>query len=392
MYSITGESIPLTTRPTEILEPEERPARILVADDNPHNRMLLAARLRRQKYEVETVIDGQAALDLLALEPFDLVLLDIMMPRLNGFRTLEAIKADERLRELPVIMISALDDLESVVRCLKLGAEDHLPKPFNSVLLQARISASLEKKRLRDRERAYLAEIEAERAHSERLLLNILPRSIVERLKASPEWIADSFESVTVLFADIADFTAFAAKIPAAEVVRLLGHLFSAFDHHVESLGLEKIKTIGDAYMAVGGVPEPVELHAVQVARLALAMQEEMVRFNHKFGCDLALRIGINSGPVIAGVIGSSKFSYDLWGDSVNIASRMEKSGLPGRIQLAAQTRTLLGDRFEIEPRGTTQVRGRGKMEVFFLGVERGNDPAPHPASTSGPAAPPLSR
>lgn len=385
MQPDNADRIPRAPLESQLDEQARRPARILVADDNPNNRMLLTARLRRQNYEVESVIDGQAALERLASAPFDLVLLDIMMPRLNGFHTLEAIKADDRLRQIPVIMISALDDLDSVVRCVELGAEDHLPKPFNSVLLQARISASLEKKRLRDRERAYLAEIEAERAHSERLLLNILPRSIVERLKSSTDTIADSFESVTILFADIANFTALAAAIPAAEVVRLLGGLFGAFDQHVEALGLEKIKTIGDAYMAVGGLPEPVPDHAERVARLALAMQEEMAAFNVTYGHDLALRIGINSGPVIAGVIGTSKFAYDLWGDAVNIASRMEKRGQAGQIQLSENTRAMLGDDFEVESRGTAQIRGRGEMALYFLIAESST-----PRSES--VAPPHSR
>ena len=184
---------------------------VLVVDDNEVNRDLLARRLQRQGHVVTVAEDGLQALEMLRRDPFDLVLLDIMMPQMNGYQVLENLKADEKLRHIPVIMISAVDDIDSVVRCIELGAEDYLSKPFNPVLLRARISACLEKKRLRDKEQAYLLELGLEKEKSERLLLNILPKAIAQRLKHGESTIADSFAEVTVMFADLVGFTKLSA-------------------------------------------------------------------------------------------------------------------------------------------------------------------------------------
>jgi adenylate cyclase len=176
------------------------------------------------------------------------VLLDIIMPELDGYQVLEQMKADGRLRHIPVIVISAEQELDSVVKGIELGAQDYLPKTFDPVLLKARINASLEKKRWRDKEQAYLAEIEAEREKSERLLLNILPQPIAERLKQQVQTIVDRFAEVTVLFADLVGFTALAAEMPPDELTVLLNEIFSTFDRLAEAHEVEKIKTIGDAY------------------------------------------------------------------------------------------------------------------------------------------------
>ncbi|HEC24052.1 MAG TPA: adenylate/guanylate cyclase domain-containing protein, partial [Chloroflexi bacterium] len=237
----------------------------------------------------------------------------------------------------------------------------------NPVLLHARVSASLEKKRLRDQEQAYLRRLEAERERSERLLLNILPAPVIERLKQQPETIADSFSDVTVLFADIVNFTKLAASIPPAELVDLLNRIFSTFDRLADQHGLEKIKTIGDAYMAVGGLPTPRADHAEAVAEMALDMQDAISRFEAVNGNPFKLRMGINSGPVVAGVLGTKKFIYDLWGDTVNIASRMESQGIDGHIQVTQVVYERLRDRYEFEERGPIDIRGKGKMPTYLL-------------------------
>ncbi|HKB28571.1 MAG TPA: adenylate/guanylate cyclase domain-containing protein, partial [Candidatus Limnocylindrales bacterium] len=207
--------------------------------------------------------------------------------------------------------------------------------------------------------------IEHERAES--LLLNILPGSIAERLKASPKTIADQFDTASVLFADVVDFTPHSAQMSAAEVVGTLDRLFSHFDALADRYGVEKIKTIGDSYMAAAGVPDPRPDHARVLALLALGMVEA-TRSNGAVGdLGLELRIGINSGPVVAGVIGRKRFLYDLWGDAVNIASRMESAGTPGRIQITAATRALLDGEFACEARGTVSVKGKGEMETWYL-------------------------
>jgi class 3 adenylate cyclase len=204
-------------------------------------------------------------------------------------------------------------------------------------------------------------------ARSEDLLLNVLPRPIAERLKRKPGTIADSFSSVTVLFADIVGFTPLAAGMSSTAVVEMLGDLFSAFDHFAECHGVEKIKTIGDAYLAVGGLPEPRLGHAAAVCALALDMQDFMRQYAARMELPLALRIGIHTGPVVAGVIGQKKFSYDLWGDTVNIASRMESQGLPGCIQISEAVLHEIHGRYKVQERGAVTVKGRGEMMTWLL-------------------------
>lgn len=340
---------------------------VLVVDDNEVNRDLLARRLQRQGHLVTVAEDGLQALELMRSEPFDLVLLDIMMPQMNGYQVLENLKADEQLRYIPVIMISAVDDIDSIVRCIELGAEDYLSKPFNPVLLKARISACLEKKRLRDQEQAYLQELNEEKEKSERLLLNILPQAIAQRLKQGETTIADSFSDVTVMFADLVGFTKLSTHLSPAELVELLNRIFSEFDKLADRYGLEKIKTIGDAYMVVGGLPTPSENHAEAIASMAIDIQAAIAKIRTKGDQPLSIRIGINTGPVEAGVIGTKKFTYDLWGDTVNIASRMESLGVPGGIQVTVATYERLRDKYIFEDRGLLQVKGKGDMMTYLL-------------------------
>ena len=340
---------------------------LLVVDDDSMNREMLARRLQRSGFNITTAENGRIALELLKQRDFDLVLLDIIMPELNGFHTLEFIKADPKLRHLPVIMLTALDEVDSTVRCIEAGAEDYVPKPFNTIILHARINASLEKKRLRDQEQAYLSELQAERAKSDRLLLNVLPTAIADRLKQGERTIVDSFREATVVFADIVGFTSFSANIAPSRTVQLLNDLFSGFDKLAETYELEKIKTIGDSYMVVGGVPTPRPEHAERCALMALDMLEVLNHFNRRNSLNLDIRIGINSGPVVAGIIGTRKFSYDLWGDTVNVASRMESHGLPGVIQVSPSTHALLADKFILEERGKIDVKSRGFMSTYRL-------------------------
>ncbi|CAN90731.1 putative adenylate cyclase [Sorangium cellulosum So ce56] len=213
------------------------------------------------------------------------------------------------------------------------------------------------------------AKAAAEQAHerSDRLLLNILPRTIADQLKEQEQLIAEHFEEVTVLFADIAGFTPLAARLPPAELVGLLNRMFSSFDQLAEQHGLEKIKTIGDAYMVVGGLPAQRPDHARAIARMAIAMTHTVRQFVGDDGEPFQLRIGINTGPVIAGVIGKKKFSYDLWGDAVNVASRMESSGEPGRIQVSEASYSLLARDFLLEERGLVAIKGKGAMKTYWL-------------------------
>src|ERR671937_8644 len=228
-----------------------------------------------------------------------------------------------------------------------------------------------------------LAALRQEQAKAENLLLNILPRSIADKLKAQTQRIADQFESASILFADVVDFTPWSERLPPAEVVGYLDHLFSHFDELAERYGLEKIKTIGDCYMVAAGVPTPRPDHAHALALMALDMQAAVRSVDEVGHLGLELRVGINSGPVVAGVIGRKRFLYDLWGDAVNTASRMESHGTSGRIQITRATKELLEDEFVCEPRGAIAVKGKGEVEVWYLVGHRPN-PAGEPRAHSG--------
>ena len=218
-----------------------------------------------------------------------------------------------------------------------------------------------------------LLELSLEQARSEKLLLNVLPKSIATRLKDNDMRIADSHENVTILFADIVGFTKMTASIPPAELVDLLSQLFSRFDALADRHGLEKIKTIGDGYMVVGGAPMAREDHASVIAQLALEMQQALADFNAQSAKHLQMRIGISSGPVVAGVIGTSKFAYDIWGDAVNMASRMEKTAYSDSIQVSEATYELLKDSalfkesHHLEPRGLIEIKGKGEVNTYLL-------------------------
>jgi class 3 adenylate cyclase len=340
---------------------------ILVVDDNPSNRDVLARRLVRDGHRVATAVDGAGALALVAEQAFDLILLDLMMPGMSGLEVLRRLKAADNTRHIPVIVISALDEIDSVVRCIQAGAEDYLTKPFNPVLLRARVEASLEKKLLRDREKQFVADLEREKNRSEALLLNILPASIVARMREGETVIADRIDAATILFCDLAGFTTLSHELPAERMIEFLSRIFSSFDALAAEHGVEKIKTIGDAYMLAAGIPAPQSDHAVRVVALAPRMMAAIDAIAGQTGIALSARIGIHSGPVVAGVIGTHKFVYDVWGDTVNTASRMESHSLPGRIQISAATRAAIGNRFEVEPRGPIEVKGKGRMEAYFL-------------------------
>ncbi|HML08045.1 MAG TPA: adenylate/guanylate cyclase domain-containing protein [Xanthobacteraceae bacterium] len=357
-----------TIRPVDdALQDAVKSSAILVVDDNAANRDVLARRLGREGHRVVTATNGATALDLAAQQDFDVILLDLIMPEMSGFEVLRRLKADERTSQIPVIVISALDEVDSVVRCIEAGAEDYLTKPFNPILLRARVGASLEKKWLHDREKKFIAELEEEKQRSETLLLNILPQQIVARMRNGETVIADRVMEATILFCDLVGFTTLSQELPAERVIDFLGKIFAAFDRLAAEHGVEKIKTIGDAYMVAAGIPEAQPDHALRVATLAPRMLDAVGDIAEATGLELQARIGVHTGPIVAGVIGTHKFAYDIWGDTVNTASRMESHSLPGRIQVSAATRAMLGDRFNFEPRGSIALKGKGSMETFFL-------------------------
>ena len=350
-------------------------AQILIVDDSKMLRMGIARSLRQLGVEhMKEAINGQQALEMLDQETFDLMLLDMEMPEMDGLAVLAQMQSNPRLRGFPVIVISGGESIEAIVACIEMGAEDYLPKPFSQVLLRARITSSLEKKRLRDLEARQRQQLELqhlrliqEQEKSELLLLNILPLPISERLKGGENRCADSHSNVSVLFADLVGFTKMSQGMTARQLVEILHALFSEFDQLVEEAGLEKIKTIGDSYMLAGGLPEAREDHASAVVTTGLKMVKTMTHFNQFRQSDLQMRIGIHSGSVVAGVIGKHKFTYDLWGNTVNVASRMESSGTPGKVHISAQTAELLDSNFQLESRGLVEAKGLGQVPTYYV-------------------------
>ena len=358
----------------EVLE-QTKLMKVLVVDDSRTLRRLLIRELNN--VGITNIIeagDGNEALEKVRAEPFDLMLLDMEMPELDGLGVLNIVKSDPTLSYLPIIVVSGAEQFEKTVECIQIGAEDYLPKPFDPVLLRARVFSSLEKKRLRDldRERIVLLQHEKEllnieQMKTEKLMLNILPKPIAERLKKGEKNISGSYPEVTILFSDLVGFTKMSATKSPADLVKLLNDLFTRFDKRAEELGLEKIKTIGDAYMAVGGLPIPRSDHAIIAGDMALGMYQDLAAFNQEYGAALQMRIGLNSGPVVAGVIGFTKFSYDLWGNTVNTASRMESTSAIGRIQITPATAEALTSHFILEERELIECKGLGPILTSFI-------------------------
>jgi len=351
--------------------------KILIVDDQQPNVLLLERMLRGAGFDAVSSTNFPRQVRQLHVENrYDLIILDLQMPDMDGFQVMEQLKEIETGGYLPVLVITAQPDHK--LRALKAGARDFISKPLDLAETLVRVNNLLEVRLLHREARSLYERVVAEQKVSERLLLNVLPHAIAERLKGRPEAaetftevIADTFDEVTVLFADIVEFTKFSETVSPETLVDVLNDIFTRFDGIADRRGLEKIKTIGDAYMAAAGLPEPVADHSSRAAHMALDMIEEMQRFNRETGHNLGLRIGISSGAVVAGVIGKRKFLYDLWGDVVNTASRMESQGVPGRIQVTDATRRRLHAPFMLENRGSIDIKGKGEMHTWFLNSRR---------------------
>lgn len=331
-------------------------SRILIVEDDPTNIQALSAILAAEGYRISIATNGAQALDVLGRVRPDLILLDIMMPGTDGFETCRRVKASSTWREIPLIFLTGRTGTEDIVKGFELGAVDYVGKPFNAHELLARV-------------RTHLA-LDHLHRENQRLLLNILPAPIAEKLKKQQGIIAERFDDVSVLFADIVGFTPLSARLSPTELLEMLNGIFSSFDELAARHGLEKIKTIGDSYMIAGGLPDPHSDHLGAMAQFALDALEK-IRDSKSVPAGLNLRIGLHAGSVIAGVIGIRKFIYDVWGDTVNTASRLESHGVPGRVQVSDQVHERLQARFAFEPRGTIELKGRGPMNTFLLSAPR---------------------
>jgi CheY-like chemotaxis protein len=343
-----------------------RQGRLLVVDDVEANRDLISHQLARQGYTVSVAANGREALDMLTSHEFDLLLLDIFMPEMDGVEVLQRVKSDPALRELPVIVISALDEVDSVVRCIDMGAEDFVSKPFDPVLLGARIGTILEVRRLRDRERAYADALRREQEWVDRLLERTFPAAIAEKVKVGETGIVESTPEATVLVAGFQGAASLARGGPSALVDRL-GELFTLFDRLADAEAVETVKTTGQCYLAVVGLPTSRADHARVAADLALAMQDEARRFTERANEFLRLRVGIHTGPVIAGLISSRRLAFDVWGDGVETANQLQLHAGAGTIQVSPATYAKLRESYAFVSRGVVDIPGKGQMRTYLL-------------------------
>lgn len=334
---------------------------ILIVDDLPDNLRLLFTLLMPQGYEVGKALNGQMALKSAASNPPDLILLDINMPNMDGYEVCQRLKADLKTKDIPIIFISALDDVWDKVKAFKVGGIDYITKPFQAEEVLARIENQMQIQ-------ALSKALRKEQEKSKAILLNILPEAIVEELKHFNSSTPTEYDSCTFLFADIVQFTPNTSVMPPAAVVALLNQVFSAFDQLVTQHQVEKIRTIGDSYFVGSGLPIRRPDHAQAIACLALEMQSIITQFHWPNRNPLQLRIGIaTGGPVVAAVIGTRKFAYDVWGEVVNTASRMESHGVPGKIQVTEATYYALKDDYILEKRGQIKVKGQAETTTYWL-------------------------
>jgi len=336
-------------------------ARILIVDDEPFNVDYLEQELEDLGCETASAQNGREALEQVAVEAPDVILLDIMMPEMDGFQVLAHLKANETWRDIPVIVISALHDMDSVVKGIKMGAEDYLPKPFDPVLLKARIGACLEKKRLRDREVLYLEQIETEKKRADELLHVILPPEIVEELKATNTVKPRSYQDVAVLFADVVGFTPYCETHTPEEVLSNLQELVEACENLALHHDLQKIRTAGDAFMAVGGLLKPLDNPVLNCVKCGL----EMIPAARKVPAQWHVRVGIHIGPLMASVVGRRQYLFDVWGDTVNTADRVQSHGLADAVNLSSEAWQRVSDLCEGESLGFVQAKGKGELEII---------------------------
>jgi adenylate cyclase len=341
--------------------PEGEQSSLLVVDDEPFNHTLIKRLLDAEGYaDVSFADNGRQALDMLQESNFDIVLLDIEMPELNGFEVLESIKADLNHRHVPVIMISGVEDTESIAKCIELGAEDYLAKPFNATILRARLGACVEKKRLRDQEKSHLEQIRTEKKKADELLTVILPSSIASELKATGKVQPRGYDKIGILFCDIVGFTNYCSGRSAEEVVTGLQALFTKFEEITSKYKMEKIKTIGDEFMAAAGLTNPDYEPLLTVVKCGLEMAAAAPEVN----ADWKVRVGVHAGPLVAGIVGDQKYQFDVWGDTVNVAARMAGAGNPGAVTMTHDSWLEIESECQGKMLGKMDIKGKGEIDV----------------------------
>ncbi|MGZ6253152.1 MAG: adenylate/guanylate cyclase domain-containing protein [Candidatus Binataceae bacterium] len=351
-------------------------ARILVVDDEIFNCRLVERFLHSLGYSnVVTTNDPREVRELQLHHDFDLVLLDVEMPYLSGFEVIEILNTHRRHDDyLPILVFTGHQDRDVRLRALASGAKDFLTKPLEPAEATHRIRNLLEVRILHNMNRI-------ERDRYQDLLGSILPGPIIRRLRNGETRIADRLDDASVLFSDLVGFTAYSANREPSEVVDALTGLFSEFDALAKHHDLEKIKTIGDAYMVVGGLAPDDHDHAPRMADLALSMVMATANNKHARKAGFRIRIGLHRGPIIAGLLGGARSTYDVWGDTINTASRFESTSLPGRTNISEAFAAAVRNEFFLEPRGKIALAGKGELDAYFLGERRA--PVRHKAEHS---------
>lgn len=340
------------------------PGRLLIVDDNKVNRILLSRGVEHHGHKVDTAENGRQALEMLRSGSYDLMLLDIEMPELNGYEVLEACLQDDELRNIPIIMTSSLDELDSVVKCVELGAEDYLNKPVNPILLRARVNASLEKKRLRDEQR--------------KLIRTFATKEVADELSRTGFSLGGDFVEASVMFADIRSFTTLTESSTPAEIIEMLNDYYALMFDAITSNGGAVNQMIGDGLMAVFGAPVHYDDHCQRAVKAAMEMLELVDGFNQNQAAQdkpqIKIGIGIASGQMIAGFTGTQhRATYTCVGDTVNLAARLEThTKLVGKpVLIEGVTRAALDDTFETESHGLVQLKGKTtETEVFSVSVK----------------------
>jgi class 3 adenylate cyclase len=342
--------------------------RVLVVDDNRLNRLKLARDLEQQGHLVSLAENGREALDMLGSEQFDLLLLDILMPEIDGFQVLEQMQDDSELRNIPVIVISAVEEMDSVIRCIKMGAEDHLPKPYDPVLLNARIGASLEKKRLRD-------EVMEQLDFIRDIFGKYVPESIAKQIVAGGGALEPTQTMATILYTDIESFTSTAESIPPKQVVQMLNEYFPAVIEPITRYGGVVNQFQGDAMLVTFNVPLEDAAHAQNAVNAAVGIQKASSERTFA-GIPLRTRIGVNTGEIIAGNVGAGdRFNYTVHGDAVNLAARLEQLNKEHRTRIIVSESTVdsLSDKENIEPLGEVEIRGKTRpVRIFKIDHQSG--------------------
>jgi len=344
---------------------------ILIVDDNVKNIQVLGNFLKQENYEIAVALSGKEALEWVNSDSIDLILLDIMMPEMDGYTVCKAIRDNTQNSDTPIIFITAKNDIESVVKGFETGGVDYLVKPFNSQELLSRVKTHIELKTTRDKLVLAKNELEKEKEKADKLLVNILNERFVNDLMKHGKVSPTTYNNVTLFFSDLVGYTVISEKLKPMELIGELNDIFTEFDNIMLKYGCERMETIGDAYIGACGIPKPNPDHAKNIILAAKEIlhyiKKRQNRSNDENTIPWSIRIGIHSGEVAEGLVGTYRYAYNIFGDTVNTASRMETNADPMTINVSEATYNLVSHRFDFIKRNPIEVKGKGVMNMYFL-------------------------